>query len=73
MDYPRLVYKGPATHKLVENDDEHEAALAEGWKATASEPVGAASEVAVPAAKAAAVEPQPDPKAEAKSTSKKRR
>ncbi len=31
MDFPRLVYKGPATHVLVQNAAEHEQALKAGW------------------------------------------
>lgn len=31
MDFPRLVYKSAETHMLVSNEDEMNAALADGW------------------------------------------
>ena len=40
MDFPRLVYKSAATHKLVANADEHAEALKDGWFASVPEAEG---------------------------------
>lgn len=40
MDFPRLVYKGPATHLLVENAAQHAEALKAGWHNTVPEALG---------------------------------
>lgn len=49
MEFPRLVYKGPATHQLVENDEQVDAALADGWFLTVPEAVsGVAAKLAEP-------------------------
>lgn len=37
MEFPRLVYKGPAVHLLVESQEEFDAALAAGWFASVPE------------------------------------
>jgi len=64
LAFPRLVYKGPAVHLLVQDMGEYETALGEGWNGCASEPVKAAPEpaspVALPAAPVAAPEPADD-------------
>ena len=52
MDFPRLVYKSAATHKLVANADEHAAALKDGWYASVPEALGQ---------KAVAARPVPTP------------
>ncbi len=40
MQFPRLVYKGPATHKLVQNAEEHSEAIKGGWFSTVPEALG---------------------------------
>lgn len=53
MEFPRLVYKGSAEHKLVENEAQFDAALAGGWFRTVPEAVsGIAAKLAEPPAPA---------------------
>lgn len=51
MEFPRLVYKGPATHVLVHNEAEHAKAIASGWFNSVPETSG--QKQPVPVAKAA--------------------
>jgi hypothetical protein len=45
LEFPRLVYRGPASHQLVQDMAEYDAALACGWNGCASEPVRMAIEL----------------------------
>lgn len=51
MEFPRLVYKSAANHKMVANSEEYSQALREGWFASVPEAQGkpAAPVVAQPA------------------------
>lgn len=51
MEFPRLVYRGPAKHQLVETDEQLSAALADGWFGSVPE---AAAGLAAKAASVAA-------------------
>ena len=48
LEFPRLVYRGPAVHLLVQDIGEYEAALGDGWNDCASEPVKTEPEPVVP-------------------------
>lgn len=46
MEFPRLVYKGgPATHLLVQDEDQLEAALADDWFLTVPEAIRGVADV----------------------------
>lgn len=48
MEFPRLVYKGPAVHIPVQNEDEHAEALKNGWYDNVPDALEAAKDVKKP-------------------------
>lgn len=52
FDFPRLVYKSPTTHQLVEDEEQFDAALAEGWFSTVPEAIKGVADKPVDTTKA---------------------
>lgn len=68
MQFPRLVYRSASDHLLVETEEQHAAALKDGWYASVPEALAGKPAVAEEAAPTVATKPAASPTPSKKAT-----